>query len=298
MATSKTPSKTPIKPKAKGQPAHLVKPARSPDQKRPRLDETNCKPTARMLRFVDEYLKDLHGTRAATAAGFSAKCAGSAAHKILKNPAIIELVEAGKARIAKEAQVDQTRIVRQLELESNASVNDLMQYRRNPCRHCYGKDHRYQFTPAEMELAQERHEYALLEMKAQGIIVPCAKMAFDEKGGLGYDPRKPPNPDCPECFGDGKGEVFVKDTRHLDERTASIYGGVSYGKDGLKAIAKDQNTARKLLMQHTGMLDRKLTVKGDPNHPIDVNLTTRVIIVPAKDPAKISTSQIKKTEPE
>jgi hypothetical protein len=35
---------------------------------------------------------------------------------------------------------------------------------------------------------------------------------FDEQGGTGYDRRRAPAPDCPECNGEGEGEAFFKDS--------------------------------------------------------------------------------------
>jgi hypothetical protein len=34
-------------------------------------------------------------------------------------------------------------------------------------------------------------------------------------GGPGWDPRRAPHPDCPECFGEGVERVHVNDTRQL-----------------------------------------------------------------------------------
>ena len=71
--------------------------------------------TARQLRFVDEYLKDLNATQAAIRAGYKATTAVAAnAARLLKNDKVQEAIEARK----------QTRVER-VELEQDWVVNEL-----------------------------------------------------------------------------------------------------------------------------------------------------------------------------
>ena len=71
--------------------------------------------TARQMRFVDEYLKDLNATQAAIRAGYKATTAVAAnAARLLKNDKVQEAIEARK----------QTRVER-VELEQDWVVNEL-----------------------------------------------------------------------------------------------------------------------------------------------------------------------------
>lgn len=224
--------------------------------------------------FVEFYLasEKLDPMEAAIKAGYAATVASAKSYgwvgNVRSKPHVYAAVRAGMERIANEAQIDQQMIVRGLIHELSADPNKLVQYRRPPCRCCYGKGNRYQFTPNEMELAREKHAITIIQAKAAQIMLTSNEMTFDEKGGLGYDPRKEPNPDCPECFGEGKGEIFVQDTRKLDEKSRSLYAGVHQGKDGLKLLMHDKNAARTLLMRHAGMLNDKLKLQGDAENPL------------------------------
>ena len=70
--------------------------------------------TARQMRFVDEYLKDLNATQAAIRAGYAAKTANANAARIMVSDGIQEAIEARK----------QTRVER-VELEQDWVVNEL-----------------------------------------------------------------------------------------------------------------------------------------------------------------------------
>ena len=70
--------------------------------------------TARQMRFVDEYLKDLNATQAAIRAGYAAKTANANAARIMVHDGIQEAIEARQ----------QTRVER-VELEQDWVVNEL-----------------------------------------------------------------------------------------------------------------------------------------------------------------------------
>jgi phage terminase small subunit len=47
-------------------------------------------------------------------------------------------------------------------------------------------------------------------------------------------------PDCVKCHGEGRGSVFVHDTRKLKGSARKLYAGVQLGKDGIKVLMRDQ----------------------------------------------------------
>jgi phage terminase small subunit len=88
----------------------------------------------------------------------------------------------------------------------NADRIEILQLRRVNCRYCWGENNDYQYTHAEME--QRLRDHA----KARNAVL------FDKRGGAGFDYTKNPNPDCPNCFGNGDNNPEV---RFMDWRTAS-----------------------------------------------------------------------------
>lgn len=132
-----------------------------------------------------------------------------------------------------------------------ADPRKLIGYKRGSCRYCYGAGHRYQFTAAEFERAELEHD----PMDGE----------FDPKGGIGFNPNRAPNPECPECWGDGKGRVIVGDTSTFGELERSLYAGVKLSKDGIEVRMHDQMAALGQLARHVGFfeLDNEVKVSGD-----------------------------------
>lgn len=64
--------------------------------------------------FVQEYLKDKNGARAARAAGYSKRSAREQAVRLLSNASIKELVEAGMAKQLEKAEASAERTVKEI----------------------------------------------------------------------------------------------------------------------------------------------------------------------------------------
>lgn len=219
--------------------------------------------TPKVLRFIDEYLVDLNGTAAAKRAGYSAKSAKEIAFQLLGKPAIAEAVAAAKAERSKRVQVDQDAILRNLLAAAHADRNGLTEFRRVCCRHCHGVGFRYQRTPGELARDKAEHARRVAESKADQKKPKPGR--FDPQGGVGYHKLRDPHPDCPECFGEGIGETFIKDTRKLAPEQRAIFEGVEQTREGLKIKTMGRAEANALLMRHEGMLQDKVdhTTKGD-----------------------------------
>lgn len=252
----------------------------------------------REQRFVDLYLasEKLDPYQAAIDAGYAHTVARTKSYSWVGNseskPHVYAAIKAGMARLAAEAGIDQAKIVKELERGFFADANELTEFRRTCCRFCHGIDNGYQRTPNEMKRAKHSHAVKMLEAKAAGIKLTSDEMKFDEEGGIGYDPRKAPSLECPECFGEGVGEVHIKDTRNLSPEARALYGGVKRTKEGLEVNMHSKHAAGQLLMRHLGMLNDKITHKGDAENPLVVS--TKVVIVPQKSVAQVSTKPITK----
>ena len=168
------------------------------------------------------------------------------------------------ASAAKGSELEAEQLLRMHVEIATADTRELVQYRRVACRYCHGKGHRYQFTPAEMERAREKHEEK--QAQAKGDPKP-----FDDKGGVGYSKKVDPHPDCPECHGDGIGEMLVHDTRKLSPVAAQLYEGVKLGKDGLEVKIRSRGESLTAIARHRGFFekDNKVTVVSTSPEELD-----------------------------
>ena len=201
------------------------------------------------FRFVTEYCVDYNGTQAAIRAGYSERSAGQQASALLKKPnikaAIAEHLE--NCRVRSEITVE--AILRRWWELANADVNELVELRRECCRHCYGFGHRYQWTEAEYTRAVDQ-------------AVEAGKPAPDGMGGFGFDANRPPVPDCPECHGQGWERAHIHDTRNLKGGARRLYAGIQKTKDGFKLLTRDQDAALANLARYFGMFDEKPKTPG------------------------------------
>lgn len=246
--------------------------------------------SARCIRFCHEYVIYLNGTQSAIRAGYSKTHADVTACRLLRNVQVKTFIDELKAKVAEKLEIRQEDIVEELHRNFFADANELTEYRRICCRYCHGTDNQYQYTPAELKKAKSFHERKNMEAEAMGIKLTAAQKKFDTQGGIGYDPRKLPSLECPECFGEGHGEVFMKDTRMLSKQARAMYAGVKQTKDGTEVMMHSKQAMGQLLMRHLGMLNDKVKVSGDADNPLMV--TTKVVVVPAKNVATIGITKI------
>lgn len=246
MATHRTrPTSSKRKPaKKRGKPASSPAPAKSGPTFTGEITYPSSPPSGLLEwheRFCWRYASTLNATRSYMAEQPDAKpnSAATEGWKLLQRPEIKARVAEVQADLRAAAEVDAKDVLRRLLSIATADPNELIEFRRTCCRFCYGIDHRYQHTQSEWD-RQPRNKY------------------FDERGGVGYDARKAPNSDCPECFGDGVGEVHVKDTRSLSPEALCLYAGVKVTKDGIEVKMHDQKAALVDIGKHLGMFTEKI----------------------------------------
>lgn len=212
--------------------------------------------------FCREFVTDFNATRAYLSAHphVSRNTAGVEGHKLLKKPKIRaqvdELIRARCERL--DIQADD--VLRLLWQTVTADPNELVQVRRIPCRHCYGQAHRYQFTPAEWEQVQADHMTACQRAEQAGKPLPPEP---DPLGGITYDQRFPPFPDCPECGGDGVEKVVVRDTRELSPAARQLYAGAKVTKNGVEILTHSRDKALELIGRHLAMFTDNVDHKNN-----------------------------------
>ena len=135
-----------------------------------------------------------------------------------------------------------------------ADPRDLMEYRIGCCRYCWGKRFLYQRTQAEFD----REEAELAKANEDAVAAGKPTKAFNPMGGVGYDKRRPPNPECPECAGEGVGRTVFKDTRTISPAAASLFAGVKETKEGLELKLHSKDAAMDKVFRHLGLYNDKI----------------------------------------
>lgn len=230
----------------------------------------------RRQAFVREYLVDLNGRQAAIRAGYSPDSARRIASDLLAIDEVRAAVDKAMAERAARTDITADKVLQRWWDIANADPAELIEHRRVCCRYCYGKNHRYQRTPKEMSDAIA--DFNRAKLKAEAERVPFAA-EFDPAGGIGFDPRKDPNPDCPECFGQGEEQVFPKDTRDLSPAARLLYAGVKKSEKGFEIKMQSQAAALENVAKHLGMFTQTVRHQNDPENPMP---TTGLVLIPAK----------------
>lgn len=286
-AKAPAPKKKPVKPEPKVKKKPVPKPAikKRPARKRPATREVAVKKPfddmfadlspdnpkhARVYRFVDEYCIDMNGTQAAIRAGYSANSADVTASRMLANAKVAELVAAKKKEIADRVGESQESALRRWVALADVDVNELVEHRRCCCRYCWGTDFVYQETPAEHRERLRRYEIENARAEEQKKDLPI----WDDSIELGYLWNKDPNPDCPECCGEGIGQVFFKDTRKMSPEAKLAYAGAKFGKDGNEIRINSREKALDAISRHVGLYEKDDETK--PGIPLDIETLDRI----------------------
>lgn len=224
--------------------------------KKPSEAQGRAKLTPKQLRFVEEYIVDLNATQAAIRSGYSTRTAEVIGYENLNKPQIAAAIAESQKKLADRTGITQEAVLRRWWDIATANPNELIQYRRLCCRYCFGRDHAYQWRD------EEEFDRACRSAKAEE-----ARMPTDD-GGYGFDHQERPHPKCPQCHGEGQGDVFVADTRDLNGAARLLYDGVKITKNGLEVQTLNRDKALENVARHLGMFNDKLTLKGDAENPL------------------------------
>ncbi|MCK7065140.1 terminase small subunit [Enterobacter bugandensis] len=196
--------------------------------------------SAKVKRFIAEYLKDNNATAAAARAGYSDPNYG---RQLIANPNVAQsIAQQQKASIARTlGSADE--VLAQMWQLATFDANQLSQYRRGACRYCWGFGHHYQWRDA-VEFEEKRLE-----------AVERDRREPEDSGGYGYDHNREPNPECPRCNGDGIGQPYFPDTRKLPAVSRLAYSGVKVGKNGVEITAISRERMFEAVMKRLGLAD-------------------------------------------
>lgn len=252
----------------------------------------DIKLSAKVKRFIAEYLKDNNATASAARAGYSDPNYG---RQLIANPNVAQAIaQQQKASIARTL-ADADEVLAQMWQLATFDANQLSQYRRGACRYCWGFGHHYQWRDA----VEFDEETAKTEGR-EGVRQP------EDTGGYGYDHNREPNSECPRCNGDGIGQPYFPDTRKLSTISRLAYSGVKVGKNGVEITAISRERMFEAVMKRLGLADsefaqrlqqieidhrlleieklrKELAGDGDDDEPTPVQININVVDARADD---------------
>lgn len=188
------------------------------------------------------------------------KKAHNCGHRILKR----KDVAAERARLeaidTERRGISSEEVVREITMLAKADPRGLFEVYRGACRYCHGVGHLYHRTPREFREAWDKY------MADHGGKDP-AGLLFNHQGGIGFNQRYKPHPECPECFGLGEVYEYIKDSREWTPGAARLFGGLQRTRDGLKISTRSQDHALKLAAQLHHLLVVPLDGDGSEDTP-------------------------------
>lgn len=94
--------------------AHKQKRRKPTKRVAPKLPEPSAELTHKQRRFVEEYVVDFNGTRAAKAAGYSARSASETSYDLLRNPRIDQAIKDALLAMREATLATRDRIIAEL----------------------------------------------------------------------------------------------------------------------------------------------------------------------------------------
>ncbi|MCM7486300.1 terminase small subunit [Enterobacter kobei] len=229
------------KPSAQTAQKHAQKKMRTAQKDKSAEELVDIKLSAKVKRFIAEYLKDNNATAAAARAGYSDPNYG---RQLIANPNVAQAIAQQQKASIVRALGSADEVLAQMWQLATFDANQLSQYRRGACRYCWGFGHHYQWRDA----VEFDEETAKVEGR-EGARLP------QDTGGYGYHHNREPNPECPRCNGDGIGQPYFPDTRKLPEASRLAYSGVKVGKNGVEITAISRERMFEAVMKRLGLAD-------------------------------------------
>lgn len=231
-------------------------------------------------RFCEEFIYDLDASAAAYRAGYRYETEGP---RLLTRRSIQRRIEELKNRRATRLELAADDILKQWWQIATASPNDLIQVRRVNCRYCRGKNHEYQWTPAEYDLALLKHAREVKQATKREQEPPDAP---NDTGGTDFHPWMDPIENCPECGGEGEERIYLVDTRYMTASAKALYAGAEVSRGMLKVRMYDREAARLAVAKHLGMHVERHQHSGPNGEPLTVEV--RVVRPPIEIDGEIT----------
>lgn len=227
--------------------------------------------TPKQQLFVKEYLVDLNATQAAIRAGYSKKTANEQGARLLANVSIQEALQEAMSKRAEKVEITAEQVLQRWIDIAYADPNEIVHFRRVCCRYCFGIDHQYQW----IDRAEYENTIAAITTEAKKSKKKQDVQLPNDDGGYGFDPLLRPHPKCPNCHGEGHGQMHINDTRDLSPQAKALFAGIKSTAAGIEVKFRDQDKALENIARHLGMFKDRLEIGGsvDINNPFK-DLTT------------------------
>lgn len=215
--------------------------------------------TEKQKRFVNEYLVDLNATKAYKTAYPSVKSdetASAAASRLLGNVKVKNYLDERMKARQERTEITQDMVLQKWFDIATADPNEIIHLRRVCCRHCFGKDHQYQWRDPEEYLKAVQIAYDLAKEQSKEAVIPS------DSGGYGFDRLLSPHPKCPYCRGEGNAELHIEDTRKLSPKARQLFAGIKQTQAGIEIKFRDQDKALENIAKHLGMFVDKVEHSG------------------------------------
>lgn len=210
-------------------------------------------------RFVEEYVTDRNATRSARRAGYAEESALKHAHELLKRPDVVKAIQLSEKAMMDRLHINQDMVLKYWWDIATCDPNEIVEYRRDNCRHCWGTAYGYQWVD------EEEFNQAMVRFQRDEDKATLAGKKFNREppggaGGFGFVKSREPNPSCPQCNGDGFGYTHIHDTRRLSPAARRLYAGMKEGKEGVQALMHDQQKAMDNIAKFIGMFKERVEI--------------------------------------
>lgn len=240
--------------------------------------------TAKQLRFCALYAVSANGAEAyrgafAVRPDTKVETLSRNAAKLLADAHIVTEIDRLRAEAAQQPDgpvYDARWCLGRWARIAQADPRELIGLRVGCCRHCWGPGHEYQWRLREYrEACNEVDKFNA--MRKAGV---PAKDYPQPAGGFDFNHTRDPNPECPECRGEGVERFVPRDTNKLSDDALLLYGGVKVKRDGYEVIIADRMKALENVTRMAGgfkdnvRLDGSLTamhavMKMDATDPVE-----------------------------
>jgi phage terminase small subunit len=207
----------------------------------------------REARFVMELVVDENASAAYVRAGYAEKNANDNAARLTAKDSIQAATAHVRAKIAERVGYSAEEALEFVANVLRADPRELVSVHVGACRFCHGPYHLYQRTDGEMARDRVRHAQAVARRQERN--KDYKDPGFDEQGGGGYDMRREPHTECPDCGGDGVSRVAINDTRKISKAAAALFAGVKEGKDGIEVKMIDKAVMVDKMYRYHGLYE-------------------------------------------
>lgn len=211
--------------------------------------------------FVHEYLQDFNASRASKIVGYKYPIS-------LKNlPNCYEVVKKLVAYRCHQLALNPNQVLNLWAQMIAWDANELSRMWVHCCPVCWAQN-----VPAQSTITaiyQERLKWEDNESKLEATVEGYRARPFPEDKYEEWDKRKEPNPDCPNCHGNGFSEVVYGDTKNLSPIGKIMYNGVTVGKGGVNFILMSKENALKNLATALELFREKQDEQETGGYDID-----------------------------